>query len=139
MIRGVYLCGGVGSGKSALMDDFYESLKAGGGAAGPSGDDHTSGAAALPAVRRMHWHEFIRDTHARLHADFLQGGERVGQGSRRGGGGALRRLGAAMARESPVLCFDEVVTVNKGLWKTKLFNPPAPAARLNTKQRMRCL
>ena len=52
--RGVYLCGGVGRGKSFLMDVFF---------------------AAVPVIRKMrvHFHEFMRSAHREL--DDLKGTE----------------------------------------------------------------
>jgi cell division protein ZapE len=50
--RGVYLCGGVGRGKSFLMDCFFDAL-------------------ALKRKTRLHFHEFMREVHGELAA--LQG------------------------------------------------------------------
>jgi len=50
--RGVYLCGGVGRGKTFLMDSFYRCLP-------------------LERKRRVHFHHFMRDVHREL--DDLKG------------------------------------------------------------------
>src|SRR5665647_1997869 len=50
--RGVYLCGGVGRGKSFLMDCFFDAV-------------------ALKRKTRLHFHEFMREVHRELVA--LQG------------------------------------------------------------------
>ncbi|GGI91729.1 cell division protein ZapE [Polymorphobacter multimanifer] len=77
-VRGVYLHGGVGRGKSMMMDLFYAHLDA-------------------SPKRRVHFHEFMLEIHARLHAE-------------RGHGGAdpLRRVAAEVAAGARLLAFDEM-------------------------------
>lgn len=55
-VRGLYMFGGVGRGKSMLMDLFYESV-------------------AINRKVRVHFHEFMQDIHARLRVerDKMQG------------------------------------------------------------------
>lgn len=48
-VRGLYLWGGVGGGKTFLMDLFYETL-------------------AIPDKKRVHFHRMMRDVHASLKA-----------------------------------------------------------------------
>jgi cell division protein ZapE len=73
--RGVYLWGGVGRGKSLLMDCFY---------------------GAVPVVRktRVHFHEFMRDTHRALE-------------SVAGTADPLDAVGLRIARRYRLICFDE--------------------------------
>ena len=77
-IKGVYLYGGVGRGKSMLMDLFYEQVK-----------PHVT-------KRRVHFHEFMIETHDWLH-------KKRGEGM----GDLLPRYAADVAAKTKLLCFDE--------------------------------
>jgi cell division protein ZapE len=79
-IRGLYIYGDVGRGKTMLMDLFYSGT-------------------AIRRKRRAHFHEFMADVHERIHA-FRQDGN---------GNGAdpIQRTAAAIAEEAILLCFDE--------------------------------
>ena len=79
-VTGLYLWGPVGRGKSMLMDLFYE---------------HTP----LNRKRRVHFHEFMLDVHARLHA--------WKQERRDEDADPIPAIADAIARESWLLCFDE--------------------------------
>jgi cell division protein ZapE len=81
-IKGLYIFGEVGRGKTMLMDLFF---------------------AASPVVRkrRAHFHEFMADVHERVRA-FRQ---QVKHGEN--GEDPIRLTAAAIAQESWLLCFDE--------------------------------
>ncbi|MFW5834347.1 MAG: cell division protein ZapE [Pseudomonadota bacterium] len=81
---GVYLHGGVGRGKSMLMDLFH-------------------GTVAVERKRRVHFHDFMLDVHARLH-------ERRKAHPKESE--PLTPLAAAMADEAWLLCFDEFHVTN---------------------------
>jgi cell division protein ZapE len=103
--QGLYMFGPVGTGKSLLMDLFF--------AASP-----------VEAKRRVHFHAFMQEVHARLHAlrqavargkSDRGGADRAKSdrgGADRGGGESLPRLAAEMAAEAWLLCFDEFHVVN---------------------------
>lgn len=74
--RGLYLWGGVGRGKTWLMDLFFESLP-------------------FTEKRRRHFHRFMHDVHAELNR--LPSGE-----------APLDVVAARIARDTRVLCFDEL-------------------------------
>jgi len=80
--RGLYIHGGVGRGKSMLMDLFFE-------------------AASIDAKRRAHFHEFMLDVHARL--------DRRRKADREAGrdGDPIPPVAGEIAREACLLCFDE--------------------------------
>jgi cell division protein ZapE len=80
--RGVYIWGGVGRGKTMLMDLFYESI--------PQGPK-----------RRVHFHAFMADVHERIHRYRL--GARAGVSA----GDPIASVAADLAGEASLLCFDE--------------------------------
>ena len=86
--QGLYLYGGVGRGKSMLMDLFFES-------------------APVAAKRRVHFHEFMLEVHERLHRLRQTAGNGGGNG-----GDALPELARALAEEAWLLCFDEFHVTN---------------------------
>ena len=80
--RGVYLWGGVGRGKSMLMDLFYACLD-------------------IRAKRRVHFHEFMIEVHDRLRIE-----------RQREDGDPIAPLVAAIAEQTRCLAFDEMVVNN---------------------------
>ena len=88
--RGIYLYGGVGRGKSMLMDLFFS-------------------VAPLKSKRRVHFHEFMLDIHARLE---VLHGLSTKERSKRGWGtddeDPIPAVARQIARETTLLCFDEL-------------------------------
>jgi cell division protein ZapE len=82
-VKGLYIWGGVGRGKSMLMDMFYEAL--------PS--DIKS--------RRVHFHEFMIEVHDYLHKARKELSDKD-EADR-----SLIKCAEKIAKESTVLCFDE--------------------------------
>lgn len=76
--RGLYLVGEVGRGKSMLMDLFFET-------------------APVAEKKRIHFHRFMQDAHARAHAHRKVEGD----------GDPIPPLADAIAAEATLLCFDE--------------------------------
>ncbi len=83
--QGLYVYGGVGTGKSMLMDLFFE-------------------VAPVEAKRRVHFHAFMAEVHDRLHL-----WRQKTKGSK---ADPLPELGAGLADEAWLLCFDELHVVN---------------------------
>jgi cell division protein ZapE len=81
-VRGLYLWGGVGRGKSMLMDLFHEAV-------------------AVQPKRRAHFHAFMLEVHARLAE------ERKAEK-----GDPIPPVAQALANEAKLLCFDEMVVNN---------------------------
>ncbi|KAG0709893.1 AFG1-like ATPase-domain-containing protein [Suillus ampliporus] len=80
--KGLYLYGDVGTGKTMLMDLFYQTLP-------PS----------ITRKRRVHFHAFMIDAHKRIHATKIAMGH--------SGGDPIAPVARDLAREAYVLCFDE--------------------------------
>ena len=80
--RGVYMWGGVGRGKSMLMDLFHETLD-------------------IPEKRRVHFHAFMLEVHALLRDE-----------RKKETGDPIPPVAAAIARSVRCLAFDEMVVNN---------------------------
>jgi cell division protein ZapE len=80
--RGVYFWGGVGRGKSMLMDLFHETLK-------------------IAAKRRVHFHSFMLEVHALLREE-----------RKKETGDPIPPVAAELARDVRCLAFDEMVVNN---------------------------
>jgi cell division protein ZapE len=78
-VQGLYLWGGVGIGKTMIMDYFYESL--------------------TMKKLRLHFHAFMQQIHQELHLS-------------QGMANPLTIIGKRLAREYPVICFDEFLVTN---------------------------
>ena len=79
--RGVYIHGGVGRGKSMLMDVFFD-------------------AAPLTPKRRVHHHHFMQEVHGEINRALVSGTET-------GGDGGLARYARRLAEGARLLCFDD--------------------------------
>ena len=79
--KGLYMFGDVGSGKTMLMDMFYDTLP------------HN-----ITSKTRIHFHNFMQDVHKRLHAMKREHGTDLD---------AVQYVAADMAEKGSVLCFDE--------------------------------
>ncbi len=81
--RGLYIVGDVGRGKTMLMDLFHDG-------------------AAVEPKRRVHFHAFMADVHARIHAwrEARKRGEARGDDP-------IPPVANAIAAEARLLCFDE--------------------------------
>lgn len=88
--RGIYLYGGVGRGKSMLMDLFFSVVP-------------------LTSKRRVHFHEFMLDIHARLEAmHSLSTKKRIQHGEQACIEDPISVVAKQIADEITLLCFDEL-------------------------------
>ncbi|KAK6828021.1 AFG1-like ATPase [Apiospora arundinis] len=79
--HGLYLYGDVGSGKTMLMDLFYDTLPK-----------------SVQSKTRIHFHNFMQDVHKRLHKMKMEHGNDID---------AVPFIAADIAEQANVLCFDE--------------------------------
>ncbi|HAQ77269.1 MAG TPA: cell division protein ZapE [Hyphomonas sp.] len=90
-VTGLYMWGGVGRGKSMLMDLFFES-------------------APVEARRRVHFHEFMAEVHDRLDAwrKLSQDNRKRSEWRVKGAGDdPIAPVAKQIASEASLLCFDE--------------------------------
>jgi cell division protein ZapE len=93
-LRGVYLYGPVGRGKSMLMDLFFDS-------------------APVARKRRAHFHAFMAEVHA--HVDAWRKGDTAERKARFGtarGDDPIAPTAALIAEQARLLCFDELVVTD---------------------------
>jgi cell division protein ZapE len=102
-VRGLYLWGGVGRGKTMLMDRFFDL------APSDAGTLHK---------RRVHFHAFMQDVHARIHV-----WRRLQTSAKDRSADPIPPLAESLAREAQLLCFDEfaVTDVADAMLLARLF------------------
>ena len=91
--QGLFVYGGVGRGKTMLMDLFYQ---------------HTP----IVRKRRVHFHEFMLDVHSRLHLWRQAAAEQNGRKRSSVDDDPIQPLARCLAEEAWLLCFDEFHVVD---------------------------
>lgn len=107
-LRGLYMYGDVGTGKTMLMDMFFTSVN-------------------LPHKRRVHFSEFMLEVHSRIHKHKQKLLQEFGRdihlnlSSERD---SITIIARDIAKEAQVLCFDEfqVTDICDAMILTRLFN-----------------
>lgn len=87
-VRGVYVWGSVGRGKTMLMDLFFETVP-------------------VQRKRRVHFHEFMAEVHARIH-QWRQQKKR----NKVSGEDPIGPVAEALAEQAWLLCFDEFIVTD---------------------------
>ena len=86
-LKGLYIWGSVGRGKTMLMDLFYNAVQE-------------------PCKKRVHFHAFMADVHARIHS-WRQAKKSGNPATIYKGDDPIVPVAATLAQEARVLCFDE--------------------------------
>lgn len=98
--HGLYIWGSVGRGKTMLMDLFFEAVE-------------------IPHKRRVHFHAFMAEVHARIHAwrQMEKSGEVKGDDP-------IAPVAESLSNEAWLLCFDEfaVTDITDAMILGRLFN-----------------
>ncbi len=107
VLRGMYLHGHVGTGKSLLMDLFFHHCP-------------------MPRKRRVHFHAFMLEVHARIHAWKQRALKKEGRQwhvDLRPERNAIVQIAREIGQEATLLCFDEfqVTDVADAIIMTSLF------------------
>eukprot|EP01039_Chlorochromonas_danica_P005297 gene5297-5832_t len=107
-LRGIYLYGSVGAGKTMMMDLFFSSCQ-------------------IDKKRRVHFHQFMLEVHRRIHAhkqSLLQQQGKSRHISLTKHEDSIAYVGREIAREAHLLCFDEfqVFDICDAVILTRLFN-----------------
>ncbi|EEQ97934.1 ATPase n2b, putative [Perkinsus marinus ATCC 50983] len=102
--KGLYLWGGCGSGKSMLMDLFFQ---------------HVS----VQAKKRVHFHEWMMQVHSRLHEFQLRSSSRMAKLNGHEND-LIDQVADEMMREAWLLCFDEfqVTFISDAVIMRRLFS-----------------
>jgi predicted ATPase len=107
-LRGLYIHGPVGSGKTMLMDMLFHHCN-------------------IEQKRRVHFHEFLLEVHRRIHEHKQMLLQTVGQERHinfTSGRDSIRYVAEQISKEAKLFCFDEfqVTDICDALILTKLFN-----------------
>jgi cell division protein ZapE len=104
-VKGLYVHGEVGRGKTMLMDAFFP-------------------LATVERKRRAHFHEFMAEVHERVHAARKSGKANGGKANGQKGEDPIAAVAAEIAAETRLLCLDEfmVTDITDAMILSRLFS-----------------